>query len=183
MRLFWGPAYDVFAFEPRNQGESGQDLKYEALHWATDRDLADMRTALDYLTGRPDADPRGVGFFGVSKGGTVGLIAATTDPRVRCCVTDGAFDTRSTLIPFMRKWIRIYNKSYLVHNLMPDWFYATIAQVGIRRVGRERNVRFLSLGRALSRVSPRPLLMIHGGEDTYVKPVVAQQLFNRSPSA
>ena len=35
--------YDVFAYEPRNQGESDRDAGYEPLQWVTDRDLADMK--------------------------------------------------------------------------------------------------------------------------------------------
>ena len=30
--------------------------------------VADMKAAVAYLKSRPDADPRGFGFFGVSKG-------------------------------------------------------------------------------------------------------------------
>jgi fermentation-respiration switch protein FrsA (DUF1100 family) len=31
---------------------------------------------------------------------------------------------------------------------------------------------------AIKRLSPRPLLMIHGGADTYIKPEMARALFN-----
>ena len=57
----------------------------------TDRDAADMRAAVTYLRARPDADPRGIGFFGISKGGSTGLLVAAADPWVRCVVTDGMF--------------------------------------------------------------------------------------------
>src|SRR5205823_9641407 len=107
--------YDVFTFEPRNQGDSDADAAYHPLQWVTDRDLQDMRAALKYLTGRPDADPRGVGLFGISKGGSAGLLAAADDPRVLCCVTDGAFAVYTTMVPYMRKWFSIYNPNYLLH--------------------------------------------------------------------
>ena len=38
--------YDVFAVEPRNQGDSDKDPNYEPLQWVTDRDVADTRAAL-----------------------------------------------------------------------------------------------------------------------------------------
>src|SRR5262249_50627608 len=79
--------YDVFAFEARNQGDSDRLNAYEPLQWVTDYEVEDVRAALRYLKARPDADPRGVGFFGISKGAGAGLIAAAGDPWVRCFVT------------------------------------------------------------------------------------------------
>lgn len=169
--------YDVFAFEPRNQGDSDRQEDYQPLQWVTDRDLADVRAALAYLKARPDADPRGVGLFGVSKGGTAGLIAAANDPFIRCAVVDGVYGIYSTMLPYMRKWISIYNSSYAIHKLMPDWTYYWIARTGVNRVARAQKVRFLDLAPAIRRFAPRPLFMIHGGGDTYIKPSMAEELF------
>ncbi len=172
--------YDVFAYEPRSQGESDKDPGYDPLQWVTDRDLADMRAALNYLHRRPDADPKGVGLFGISKGGSVGLLAAAADRKVRCVVTDGAYATRTTVVPYMRRWIPIYSRARLMQRFLPSWFYWVVAVVGIRRVGRSRGVRYLSLEGALGRLK-RPVLMIHGGGDTYIKPQMAESLFGRLP--
>ena len=92
--------YDIFTFEPRSQGDSDKQPGYEPLQWVTDFEVEDTRAALEYLKGRPGADPRGVGFFGISKGAGAGLLAAAGDPAVRCCVTDGAFATYTTLVPW-----------------------------------------------------------------------------------
>ncbi|HEY2909277.1 MAG TPA: hypothetical protein VGI99_03475, partial [Gemmataceae bacterium] len=51
--------YDVFTYEPRNQGDSDKDPAYEPLQWVTDKDVADMKSAVSYLKNRPDADPKG----------------------------------------------------------------------------------------------------------------------------
>src|SRR5262249_35304954 len=91
--------YDVFAFESRNTGDSDKQPGYEPLPWVTDYEVRDMQAALAYLKGRPDADPRGVGFFGISKGAGAGLEAAARDPSVRCFVTDGGFATHTTSLP------------------------------------------------------------------------------------
>src|SRR5438270_717442 len=79
--------YDVFTFEPRSQGDSDKQPGYEPLQWVTDYEVRDFQTALEYLKARGDADPRGVGFFGISKGGSAGLMAACRDKWVRCFVT------------------------------------------------------------------------------------------------
>jgi pimeloyl-ACP methyl ester carboxylesterase len=171
--------YDVFAFEPRGQGESDKDPNYSPLQWLTERDVEDTRAALAYLKRRRDADPRGVGLFGISKGGSAGLLAAADDNSIRCFVTDGAYATYSTMVPYMRKWVAIYNQRYMLQGLLPPWYYGMIAMAGMRKVGRQRGVEYLHVETAMSRLGARPLLMIHGSADTYIKPQMAEMLCAR----
>jgi dipeptidyl aminopeptidase/acylaminoacyl peptidase len=168
--------YDVFAYEPRNQGESGREDNLQPLHWPCDRDVTDARAALAYLKSRPDADPRGVGLFGISKGAGAGLLAAMSDPYIRCAACDGMFSSTATVVPYMRRWVAIYNKSYLIQGILPSWYYATLARVAIRQVQAERRVTFLELEPAL-RQFRRPLLMIHGQRDGYIRPDMSRRLF------
>lgn len=175
--------YDIFTYEPRSQGDSDPQPNYEPLQWVTDVEVEDVYAAVNYLRSRPDADPHGVGLFGISKGGSAGLLAASREPWIRCCVTDGIFGTHSTMIPYMRKWISIYSKRHLIQRLLPDWFYGLLARAGLKRITREKGCRFPHLERALPRLKGRPLLMIHGGGDTYIKPEMARVLYGlaRSP--
>lgn len=171
--------YDVFAYEPRNQGKSDSIPGYEPLQWITTYEVEDARAAVAYLKGRPDADPKGIGLFGVSKGANAGLAVAAGDPWIRCVASDGAFGLVSVMLPYMRHWIRIYNENYLAHGLMPAWFYAHMARIGIRRVERARKVRFFHLESRLGRLR-QPLLMIHGEADSYIKVEMARALFRRA---
>jgi pimeloyl-ACP methyl ester carboxylesterase len=172
--------FDVFSFEPRNQGDSDREPGYEPLQWITNYEVLDCQAALAYLKQRPDSDPAGVGFFGISMGGGAGLLAASRDRYVRCFVTDGIFATYTTMVPYMRKWIKIYSDRYWLQVLLPTWFYGIVGRAGLRRIGRERGCRFPHLERAITRLAPRPLLMIHGGADTYIKPEMAQVLYDRA---
>jgi pimeloyl-ACP methyl ester carboxylesterase len=172
--------YDVFAFESRNQGTSEHMAGYDPLQWVTDYEVRDAEAALAYLKGRPDADPRGVGLFGISKGAGAGLIAASRDPYIRCFVTDGVFATYSTVVPYMRHWFRIYNNRYQLQGLLPTWYYGLIGVVGLNMTARERNCRFPHLEHVIPRLAPRPLFLIHGGADTYIKPQMARELFARA---
>lgn len=172
--------FDVFSFESRCQGNSDPQPGYEPLQWVTEYEVRDTEAALAYLKSRSDADARGVGFFGISKGGGAGLIAASTDPYVRCCVTDGIFGTYTTLVPYMRQWFRIYNNQYYLQGLVPNWFYGNIGLIALRRIGRQRNCHFPHLEKAMGRLAPRPLFMIHGEADTYIKARMAQALFQRA---
>lgn len=172
--------FDVFAFESRGQGDSDPQSGYEPLQWVTDFEVEDTRAALAYLRGRPDADPKGVGFFGISKGAGAGLLAAAGDPYVRCCVTDGAFATYTTLVPYMRQWFRIYNRSYNLHGLLPSWYFGVVGLTALRLIEQERGCRFPHLEKELPRLGARPLLMIHGEGDTYIKPSMAEALYERA---
>lgn len=170
--------YDVFCYEPRNQGDSGKDPAYEPLQWVTDKDVADMRAALAYLRGRPDADPAGVGVFGVSKGGSTAFAAAAAEPGVRCLVTDGAYATYTTMVPYMKRWIGIYSQRHRIQKALPGWFYGLLGVTGVKTVARNRGVTYPSIEKAAGKVR-RPVLMIHGEADTYIKPDMGKALFDR----
>lgn len=171
--------YDVFAYEPRNQGDSDKDPGYEPLQWVTDKDVADMKLALQYLRTRPDADPKGVGLFGVSKGGSTGFLASASEPGIRCIVTDGAYATYTTVVPYMRRWIKIYSDNYRIQKAMPTWFYGLLGLTGMKRVARNRGVTYPSVEKAAGKFRG-PVLMIHGEADTYIRPEMAQALFERA---
>ena len=52
----------------------------------------DLMSAVDYVTGRIDVDPAGIGALGVSLGGSTTLLAAASDPRMKAVVDDSGFE-------------------------------------------------------------------------------------------
>jgi fermentation-respiration switch protein FrsA (DUF1100 family) len=172
--------FDVFTFEPRGQGDSPIQPGYEPLQWTTTFEIDDMRAALAHLKGRPDADPRGIGFFGISKGGSAGLFAGAADPYVRCFVTDGVFALFTTVVPYMQKWIGIYSNKRLLYSALPAWYYEVVGRTCVGRLQQQSGFRCPDLEPVMAKLAPRPLLMIHGGSDTYIKPEMAQALFDRA---
>jgi pimeloyl-ACP methyl ester carboxylesterase len=168
--------FDIFTYEPRNQGDSDRQEGFEPLQWVTDREVADCRAAVAYLKSRPDADRRGIGLYGFSKGANAGLIVAAEEPWIRCAATDGAFATYTVMVPYMRYWFSIYNPHYVLHGLLNAWYYGLIAIAAVRKIERERGVKYPDVETALRRFR-RPLLMIHGGGDTYIKSDMAKALF------
>jgi uncharacterized protein len=99
---------------------------------------------------------------------------------VRCCITDGMFATYTVLVPYMRQWFRIYNRDYVMQGLLPSWYYGHIGLIGMRRIEKDRHCRFPHLERKIGKLAPRPLLMIHGGADNYIKPEMAEALFEKA---
>src|SRR5581483_3912136 len=172
--------YDVFAFDVRNQGDSDAHPGYDPLQWVSDFEVQDYLAALQYLRSRDDADPRGVGLFGISKGGSAGLMAAAEDDFIRCFVTDGVFAAHTTMVPYMQRWAAIFCHSRLIAYSIPMWYFRIIGHKAMRIVMKQRGCTFPHLEEVIHKLAPRPLLMIHGGADNYIKPEMSQALFDRA---
>src|SRR5262249_1991094 len=102
------------------------------------------------------------------------------EPYLRCFAVDGVFAVYTTLVPYMRQWFRIYNSNLLRQALIPDWYYGVLGLVGLGWIEKERGCRFVHLEGAMPRRAPRPLLMMRGSADTYIKPPFARELFARA---
>src|SRR5262249_43062202 len=77
------------------------------------------------------------------------------------------------------RWFSIYADGYVLRYVVPAWYYGLVGLAGLRQIEREEHCRFVHLERVLRKLSPRPLLMIHGGADTYIKPEMANSLYSR----
>lgn len=174
--------YDLFAFDFRNHGESEAEAGYEPLQWVSNREVRDLRAAIAFLRSRPDADPAGVGLFGVSRGGSAALCVAGKDSEVWGVITDGAFPTRGTMAAYIQRWAQIYVGDRPYADWIPRWLYDFISWAGRVRTQYRRGCRFPDVERAVSRLGPRPWLMIHGEKDAYIPPAIAQTLFAEAPS-
>jgi len=172
--------YDVFTFDFRNHGSSGNGSDYEPIQWATDHEVHDLQGALAYLRSRPDHDPSGFGLFGVSRGGSTALVVGAAERDVWGVVTDGAFPTRGTMTAYILRWAEIYVRSELFLALVPRWIYAFLGNVSRIRSQRRLNCRFPDIETAASRLAPRPWLMIHGLRDAYIGPDIARDLFSHA---
>lgn len=93
-RLLARHGYGVLLYDARGSGNSeGSPNGYG---WDWDRDVSG---ALDFLTARPDVDPRRIGALGLSTGADVLLEVAAQDRRVRAVVADGATASSMADIP------------------------------------------------------------------------------------
>jgi pimeloyl-ACP methyl ester carboxylesterase len=169
--------FDVFTFDFRNHGESDSESGYEPMHWASDREVSDLRAALAYLRTRPDRDPAGFGLFGVSRGGATALLVTPEERDVWGVITDGAFPTIGTMMAYILRWAELYLPNPAVRRSIPRWLYRLLARSGRRRSERRRGCRFPDLEKAVARLAPRPWLAIHGQRDTYISPEIVEEVF------
>ncbi len=170
--------YDLFTFDFRNQGDSDSLSGYVPQQWVTNHEVADVKAALAHLHERFDAPADGVGLFGVSRGAGAGVIAGAQDPWVRCFVADGMFGTMNTVVFYMRKWIQIYSELSWIRPYLGETFFRVLARISLWHVGRKRGCSFPTMKPWLPRLAPRPLFMIHGQADSYIKPAIGEGLFN-----
>ncbi|MBX3412201.1 MAG: alpha/beta fold hydrolase [Pirellulales bacterium] len=159
--------FDLFCFDFRNHGESEAALGYRPLPWLTEYELTDLRAALDYVAARDDADPRGVGLFGVSRGGVAALCLAGRDARVRAVVADGAYATAAMQVYYIRRYMSIFTMLTPFFSRLPEGVLAALAWGARRRVERRHGIRFAPVERAFRRVR-QPVLVIHGALDRLV---------------
>lgn len=168
--------YDLFTIDFCGHGDSDPVPNYEPLHWPTEHEVADAQAAMDYLRRRAETKDA-VAVFGVSKGGGVALVAAAREPIVRAVVTDGAFPIFGMVVHFSMKWVEVYSQSRFIYAYLPRWYYAMIVWMALRRIARAHRVRYPSIEGSLRRFAGRPLLMIVGQRDSYVRKEVVDLLF------
>jgi uncharacterized protein len=167
--------FDIFTFDFRNQGQSDALPHYQPMPWLTAYEVADLQAAINYVCSRPDADSRGIGLFGISRGGNAALCVAAADPRVRAVVTDGAFPIDAMLKHHIRRFMRIFVRIPLVADYLPDACLFSYYQWAKYLLGVRRRCRFINVEQACRRVR-QPVFMIHGERDMYVPPKLAGAL-------
>ena len=144
-------------FTFRGTGSTEGDFSIEG--W-----LADVRAALDALHGRTDIT--GVWIAGFRLGGTLGIVTAAHDERVRGLATFAAPAS-------LRAWVRD-----------PEWFLEYARRTGVLRTegfptnpdAWIRAIANLDVLAAAKEISPRPWLLVHGSADDVVPVQDAQRL-------
>jgi uncharacterized protein len=172
--------FDIFAFDFRNHGDSESSPGYAPMQWASNFEVIDVQAALAHVRACVGGARPWIGLMGISRGGSTALLSAAIDRDVRAVVTDGAFPTNLTQLAYMLRWAKIYIGEGLLYQLTPAWYYSFLCGIARMLAARRHGCRFLRVARAIRRISPRPLLMIHGAKDSYVVPEIAQQLFARA---
>jgi uncharacterized protein len=141
--------YKVFMFDfrahGRSQGPRGTSLAY--------MERLDVHGAVDYLLGRGE---RHIGMIGTSMGGSVGIIATAENPHIAALIADSPF-------AYLWRSISAEAKNLNYPGFLTDWLgkFAYRAMCDYHgypvKVGNPASF--------VAKISPRPILFIHGELD------------------
>lgn len=126
----------------------------------------DVLGALGYLQQARPRQSRHVFALGVSQGASAVLAAARADPRIEAVIADSAFPHPASELGGMTSWLPWPLDSYFRKATL----LAASAQLGC-------NLFDNGSCRDIAAISPRPVLLIHGGADEAVSVRDAQALY------
>ena len=157
--------YNVLAFDLRGHGESAAG-RLAFGHY----ERHDLLGAVDHLIarGRPG---RWVGAVGFSLGASTALLAAADDPRLAAVVADGSFAALRDVL----------EQHLPTHSHLPPAFTPLMLLLAKWLLGLD--VDAVVPERAVPGIAPRPLLIVHGGEDDTVPVAHARRLAAANPHA
>lgn len=148
--------YGVLAFDTRGAGESDAATPT----WGAN-EQRDLRAAIDFVTGRPDVDPKRLGVVGFSIGASTVAMVAAEDPRLRAVVLCATWPSLDEEIDYK------YRRYGVISRAPAKW--------ALRRAGVDfEAVRPIDV---LAKVRPRPLFMIVGGDDDDTPPWIEERVF------
>ena len=153
--------FGVLAFDFRALGESGGDVCTIGY-----REVEDALGAVAYLKTRKDTRDLPLGILGTSMGGAVALQAAARSPQIRAVVADSPYASLDRAVT--QRFCRVSGSSGVALSVPARW-------LGDRMMGVE--AASVSPLRQVSRISPRPLLLIYGTEDAVVLPEDSRILY------
>jgi len=148
----WLPEADwnVLCFDYRGYGRSQGRISREG-------SIADTHAALDYLLARPDVDRERIVAFGQSLGGAIGIVLAAERTDLRGLAVDGAFHHYRDIARYhIRHNPLLFVTAWWVPPLLMTDGYDPIDYV--------------------ARISPRPLLVMHGKADRIVPAFMGEKL-------
>lgn len=118
----------------------------------------------DYLSGRPDVDPKRIGAYGISWGGRTVMNAAALDKRIAACAISGHFND---LVPKM---------------IEPSPHYTAFIETAEDYAFFSNHARLFTDADVVSLICPRPFLIEQGRQDRVVWWPMSQRAFNQVKS-
>ena len=203
---FMEAGYVSLAFDYRGSGES----EGERWRLMMTEQVIDSRNAITFLENQPEVDPDKIGLFGTGCGGGVAIVTGAEDKRPKCVVSNVGFgDGGRMLSSNLRywEWARLLewidedrvnrvmtgkSKRFFPEEIMPLDPYSDSIVKQAREAGllHKEEVKYpldaieckihFKPEEVVDRISPRPLLLIHGDADVWVPLSEAQSLYEKA---
>ena len=122
-----------------------------------------------YLKSRPDVDPQKIGLYGESMGGGTGILYTAKTPDIAALATASGFALTQETI-----------ETFIQYELDPPKWITPILARFIRfwvERGADFSTQDLDTEAIIGQISPRPILIIHGGKDDKVGPSCGDLLY------
>lgn len=153
--------YTMLAIDLRGHGDSeGLEVSF-GIH-----EQEDVDAAVAWLMAQPEVDPTRIGVLGESMGGATVILAAADNPDIQAVATHSAFSS-------LRETIYTNGSRYLYGLSLP------IADM-MFRIGEEELAAspddYAPID-VVGQISPRPIFIMHGGQDPTVDPKSGHQLY------
>lgn len=153
--------FSVLLFDFRAHGESDGICSSVVYH-----ERQDLLAAIAYLKGRGIHE---VGLMGFSMGAAVALVTAPLSEAVRAVIADSGFAELRTIL-----------MAHLQQRRIPRPLASGMASLVIWAAGRRLGCHLPDADplRWVGRIAPRPLLLIHGGQDQDIPVSDARRLYD-----
>lgn len=156
--------FNLLYFDFRALGESGG--KVSSIGYLETRDV---RAAIKYLKQtRPEACKK-IGLYGLSMGAMVAICEGASNPQINCVAAEASYYS----------FRRVVARWAWVHHKVPFFPVIPIVLHYIRRYLRVNPERY-SPKYNIGKISPRPVLIIHGRYDNIVPAAQAKLLFKQA---
>lgn len=170
--------YNVLSFDFRNQGESDSEEGYVPLHWATTRELEDVRGAMQFIQSVADLRSLPMGIMGISRGSMIALIAAAEFSELKAVCCEGAYSTDGLTVHYIWRWFSLYCPRILLP-VMPAWHVRLTAKMARWMSQIKSGRQYVIVERWLPKLKQRPVMFIAGACDSYVDSSVSRLLADR----
>jgi uncharacterized protein len=140
--------YGLMLLDLRAHGDSEGEVSTLSPH-----EVRDVRAAVQYLQQRPDVDPERIGIHGSSLGAAVAIMSAAEIDDLHAVVADSGFASID--------WV-VQNQFEKLERV-PKWMAPIVVALGSRQAGVD--AAEMAPIRQVARISPRPLLIVHGDRD------------------
>lgn len=164
-KYFSGAGFAAMIFNFRGTGESGGD--FDLMGWTKD-----LQAVIDLFSSRPEVDPDKFYLLGFSGGAAVSVYVAARDLRVKAVALGACPAGFESLFPAERlpgiiKWARGLG-------IFRNPGFPEDPQRWLKDLHSVRPADYIQ------KISPRPLLLLHGDEDERVPVEHARQLYEKA---
>ena len=175
----WQAGFDILSLDFRSHGkcEPSPELRSEPMHWLTTNEVDDVQSALRFISEHLELSKLPLGVLGISRGGGAALVASALNDQVKAVCVDGAYTTHSMTHFYARRWLTLFVPAWLAR-LIPAWHVSMTIGFAWRLSQRRRRCRYVRIEKSLPLLSNRPVLLISGKRDTYVRPEITKGIYD-----